>query len=176
MCGKGQEVQEKGDSFKDTICSDCVHGTYSDTEGGACKPWTDCLAERRQVTRNGSRMGDQICGAPLPLTTVRSSSDRPTSRTPKQTDKPLIEGTAKNEGIAGIVAIIVLPCVFVPFTVYVAVQNRKKQKQLPLDVLNNEDLPVALVTAADDRCSYHCPEEEVGDWQLRQETNPKPPE
>ncbi|XP_078094649.1 tumor necrosis factor receptor superfamily member 9-like [Mustelus asterias] len=176
VCAQGQDIQEKGNSFKDTICRDCPHGRYSNTEGGVCKPWTDCLAKGLQVIKNGSRSEDKTCGAPLTIRTFPTRSARPPHTTPNQPDKTPIEDEATNEGIAGIVAIILLLCIFIPFTLYLAVQRIKKQKQLPLDVVNNEDLPVALVTAADDRCSCHCPEEEMGDWQLRQETTPKPPE
>uniref|UniRef100_UPI00398F3203 tumor necrosis factor receptor superfamily member 9-like n=1 Tax=Pristiophorus japonicus TaxID=55135 RepID=UPI00398F3203 len=176
VCKKGQEVQHKGDSKRDTVCRDCRNGTYSDTPGRACKPWTDCSAKGLQVVRSGSRTEDVLCGAPLTTPMVLTNSGRPTNRTPKQTDNPRIKDEKKrNEGIAGIIAIILLPCVFLPFTLYIAVQSKKKQKHFPLDVMNQEDLPVALVMAADDRCSCHCPEEEMGDWQLRQETTAKPP-
>ncbi|GCC36977.1 hypothetical protein chiPu_0015477 [Chiloscyllium punctatum] len=176
-CKKGQQVQQKGDSFRDTVCSNCRNGTYSNTEGGACRPWTDCLAKGLQVLRNGSQTEDVKCAAPMTTPPqLLTTSVRPTIRNPRQPDNPLIEDATKNEGIVGIVALILLSCTFIPFTLYFVVQNRKKQKHLPLDVTNHDDLPVALVTAADDRCSCHCPEEEVGDWQLRQETNPKPPE
>ncbi|XP_020368915.1 tumor necrosis factor receptor superfamily member 9-like [Rhincodon typus] len=176
VCKKGQQVQQKGDSFRNTVCSDCRNGTYSDREGGVCKPWTDCSAKRLQVLRNGSQTEDAICGAPVTVPQLLTTSVRPTIGTPRQPDNPLIEDATKNEGIVGIAALILLSCSFIPFTLYLAVQNRKKKKHLALDVTNHEDLPVALMTVGDDRCSCHCPEEEVGDWQLRQETTPKPPE
>ncbi|XP_067873314.1 tumor necrosis factor receptor superfamily member 9-like [Heterodontus francisci] len=176
VCKKGQEVQQKGDSFNDTICSDCRNGTYSDTGVGVCKPWTDCLARGLEVARNGSRTEDVRCGSPLTTPMVPTSSGQPANRTPKQPGNPTIEGKRKNEEIAGIIAIILLPCIFIPFSLYIAVLTKKKQKHLPPYLMNQEDLPVALITAGDDRCSCHCPEEEVGDWQLRQETTPKPPE
>ncbi|XP_078415365.1 tumor necrosis factor receptor superfamily member 9-like [Cetorhinus maximus] len=174
VCKKGQEMQKKGDSIRDTICRDCRHGTYSDTEGGVCKPWTDCLAEGLQVMRNGSQTEDNKCRVPLTTPTIPTSSVRLITRTPKQSVKPS-EDESQIEGIAGIFAIVLLLCVFIPFGLFTVIQ-KIKQKHLPLDVVNHEDLPVALMTAVDDRCSYHCPEEEMGDWQLRQETTPKPPE
>ncbi|XP_041063085.1 tumor necrosis factor receptor superfamily member 9-like [Carcharodon carcharias] len=174
VCKKGQEVQKKGDSFRDTICRDCRHGTYSNTEGEVCKSWTNCLEQGLQVMRIGSQTTDNICGDPLTIPTIPTSSVRLITRAPKQSKKPS-EDESQIEGIAGIFAIILLLCIFIPFSLFIVVQ-RIKQKHLPLDVVNHEDLPVALVTAVDDRCSYHCPEEEMGDWQLRQETTPKPPE
>ncbi|XP_067826166.1 tumor necrosis factor receptor superfamily member 9-like [Heptranchias perlo] len=175
VCGKGQEVLQKGDSYRNTVCRDCRNGNYSGTQGGVCKPWTDCLAKGLQVARNGSRTEDVMCGLPL-ITPTAPTSSRPSNIPSKEPDTTDSGGEKKNEGIAGIIAVILLPCVFITFGLYMAVLSRNKQKQLPLDMVNHEDLPVPLVTAGDDRCSCHCPEEEQGDWQLRQETVPKPPE
>ncbi|XP_051895432.1 tumor necrosis factor receptor superfamily member 9-like [Pristis pectinata] len=177
-CKKGQEVEQKGDSFRDTKCKDCKSGTYSDTVDGVCKPWTDCSAKGLQVVRNGSRSENVMCGSPLttPVPITNPGWFKP--RTPTQPDRPKIQDN-KNDGIVAVIAIVLLPCVFIPFTLYVVIQSKRKQKPIPMDMKSNdvlEELPFALTVTTDDRCSCHSPEEETGDWQLRQETTPKPPE
>ncbi|XP_069774728.1 tumor necrosis factor receptor superfamily member 9-like [Narcine bancroftii] len=167
-CKKGQEVKQEGHSFRDTRCKDCESGTYSDRENGVCTPWTDCSAKGLQVVRNGSRIEDVICGSSL-ITPVAATNPRsPKLRT------PVHPKDNKSDGIVAIIAIVLLPCIFIPFILYVMMQTRRMQNSTSKDLKKNEEFLFALT--ADDRCSCHCPEEEIGDWQLRQETTPKPPE
>nr|XP_015192389.1 PREDICTED: tumor necrosis factor receptor superfamily member 5-like [Lepisosteus oculatus] len=41
-CGRGQELRTHGSFEFRYECENCTRGTYSDTEGGPCKPWTEC--------------------------------------------------------------------------------------------------------------------------------------
>ncbi|XP_072101086.1 tumor necrosis factor receptor superfamily member 9-like [Mobula birostris] len=170
-CKKGQEVTQKGDSFKDTQCKDCENGMYSDTENGVCKPWTDCSAKGLQVVRNGSRTEDVMCGSPPTVATT--SQGWGNHRTLMPPDPPRSQDN-KNDGIIAVISVVLLPCVFIPFMLFVMVQSKKKQKPDQLVVKNFEDFPLSFKD--NDVCSCHSPEEETGDWQLRQETTPKPPE
>ncbi|XP_059807634.1 tumor necrosis factor receptor superfamily member 9-like [Hypanus sabinus] len=173
-CKKGQEVTQKGNSFKETQCKDCENDMYSDTEDGVCKPWTDCSAKGLQVVRNGSRTEDVTCGS-FP-TVATTSQGRGKYRTLIPSDHPRNKDN-KNDGIVAIIAIILLPCVFIPFMLFMMAQSKRKQDPDQLVVKNIEDFPLTFTVPKDiDVCSCHSPEEETGDWQLRQETTPKPPE
>ncbi|XP_078281388.1 tumor necrosis factor receptor superfamily member 9-like [Rhinoraja longicauda] len=174
-CKRGQQVEREGDSFKDRQCQDCQSGTFSNQDNGICKPWTDCSAKGLRVARNGSSTEDVTCAAPLASPVAATSSNWSKHRTPTHHDQPRSQD--KYNGIAVIIAIVLVPCVSIPFALYVVMQTKRAQKKpVELAVKNNEDVPFALVVPVDNRCSWHCPEEEMGDWQLRQETAPKRPE
>ncbi|XP_031235575.1 tumor necrosis factor receptor superfamily member 14 isoform X2 [Mastomys coucha] len=60
-CPPGQRVQKRGTHSQDTVCADCLTGTFS--LGGTqeeCLPWTKCSIFQQEVTR-GTSSTDTIC-------------------------------------------------------------------------------------------------------------------
>ncbi|XP_034358850.2 tumor necrosis factor receptor superfamily member 14 isoform X2 [Arvicanthis niloticus] len=62
-CLPGQRVQKRGTYRQDTVCADCLTGTFS--LGGTqeeCLPWTKCSALQQEVTR-GTSSTDTTCSS-----------------------------------------------------------------------------------------------------------------
>ncbi|XP_052034290.1 tumor necrosis factor receptor superfamily member 14 isoform X1 [Apodemus sylvaticus] len=60
-CAPGQRVQKRGTYSQDTVCAECLTGTFS--LGGTqeeCLPWTKCGAFQQEVTR-GTSSTDTTC-------------------------------------------------------------------------------------------------------------------
>ncbi|XP_078109964.1 tumor necrosis factor receptor superfamily member 14-like, partial [Sander vitreus] len=62
-CQPGQYISQKGTALKDTECSDCSYGTFSDgTLLTSCQPHTQCEALSLQLIKPGSSSTDAECG------------------------------------------------------------------------------------------------------------------
>lgn len=60
-CPPGQRVQKRGTYSHDTVCADCLTGTFS--LGGTqeeCLPWTKCSTFQREV-KHGTSSTDTTC-------------------------------------------------------------------------------------------------------------------
>ncbi|XP_029411688.1 tumor necrosis factor receptor superfamily member 14 [Nannospalax galili] len=61
-CSPGQRVQTRGNDSQDTMCADCLTGTFS--PGGTqetCLPWTKCLAWLKEEREHGTSSTDASC-------------------------------------------------------------------------------------------------------------------
>ncbi|XP_040919286.1 tumor necrosis factor receptor superfamily member 5-like isoform X1 [Toxotes jaculatrix] len=61
-CQPGQYIREKGTALRDTVCSDCSGGTFSDGTFPSCQPHTQCQSENLQLIRAGTASTDAECG------------------------------------------------------------------------------------------------------------------
>uniref|UniRef100_A0A665X8M4 TNFR-Cys domain-containing protein n=1 Tax=Echeneis naucrates TaxID=173247 RepID=A0A665X8M4_ECHNA len=59
-CKPGQYIITKGTASKDTLCSDCSHGTFSDGTLTSCRPQTKCDAENHLI-KPGTAAADAEC-------------------------------------------------------------------------------------------------------------------
>ncbi|XP_051027073.1 tumor necrosis factor receptor superfamily member 14 [Acomys russatus] len=61
-CSRGQRVQKRGTYSQDTVCADCLTGTFS-TEGTQeeCLPWTKCKALIEKEAEHGTSSTDVTC-------------------------------------------------------------------------------------------------------------------
>ncbi|XP_021016257.1 tumor necrosis factor receptor superfamily member 14 isoform X3 [Mus caroli] len=62
-CPPGQRVEKRGTHNQDTVCADCLTGTFS--LGGTqeeCLPWTKCSTFQQEVTR-GTSSTDTTCSS-----------------------------------------------------------------------------------------------------------------
>lgn len=62
-CPPGQRVEKRGTHDQDTVCADCLTGTFS--LGGTqeeCLPWTNCSAFQQEV-RRGTNSTDTTCSS-----------------------------------------------------------------------------------------------------------------
>ncbi|XP_034731766.1 tumor necrosis factor receptor superfamily member 14-like isoform X4 [Etheostoma cragini] len=64
-CQPGQYIRQKGTAFRDTECSECSDGTFSDgTLFPSCQPHTQCEALNLQLIKPGNASTDAECGEP----------------------------------------------------------------------------------------------------------------
>nr|XP_046253977.1 tumor necrosis factor receptor superfamily member 14-like isoform X2 [Scatophagus argus]XP_046253978.1 tumor necrosis factor receptor superfamily member 14-like isoform X2 [Scatophagus argus] len=61
-CQPGQYISQRGTALRDTECSDCSEGTYSDGTFPSCQPHTQCESEHRQLIKAGTVSTDAECG------------------------------------------------------------------------------------------------------------------
>ncbi|XP_040918780.1 tumor necrosis factor receptor superfamily member 14-like isoform X3 [Toxotes jaculatrix] len=61
-CQPGQYIREKGTVLRDTVCSDCSGGTFSDGTFPSCQPHTQCQSQNLQLIRAGTASTDAECG------------------------------------------------------------------------------------------------------------------
>ncbi|XP_028264802.1 tumor necrosis factor receptor superfamily member 14-like isoform X3 [Parambassis ranga] len=61
-CKPGQYIQENGTAYRDTECSDCSDGTFSDGTLTSCQPHRQCEAEKLQLIKAGTPSDDAQCG------------------------------------------------------------------------------------------------------------------
>ncbi|XP_039656620.1 tumor necrosis factor receptor superfamily member 14-like isoform X2 [Perca fluviatilis] len=62
-CQPGQYISQKGTALKDTECSDCSDGTFSDgTLLTSCQPHTQCQSLDLQLIKPGTASTDAECG------------------------------------------------------------------------------------------------------------------
>ncbi|XP_035863807.1 tumor necrosis factor receptor superfamily member 14-like [Sander lucioperca] len=62
-CQPGQYISQKGTVLKDTECSDCRDGTFSDgTLLTSCQPHTQCQSLNLQLIKPGTASTDAECG------------------------------------------------------------------------------------------------------------------
>uniref|UniRef100_A0A8C9Z7D6 TNFR-Cys domain-containing protein n=1 Tax=Sander lucioperca TaxID=283035 RepID=A0A8C9Z7D6_SANLU len=62
-CQPGQYISQKGTALKDTECSDCRDGTFSDgTLLTSCQPHTQCQSLNLQLIKPGTASTDAECG------------------------------------------------------------------------------------------------------------------
>ncbi|XP_040919095.1 tumor necrosis factor receptor superfamily member 14-like isoform X1 [Toxotes jaculatrix] len=61
-CQPGQYIREKGTALRDTVCSDCSGGTFSDGTFPSCQPHTQCQSQNLQLIRAGTASTDAECG------------------------------------------------------------------------------------------------------------------
>ncbi|XP_030641099.1 tumor necrosis factor receptor superfamily member 14-like [Chanos chanos] len=60
-CLPGQYISQKGTALTDTVCVDCVNGTYSDGSITSCKPHTECESKGLSTARPGTASSDAEC-------------------------------------------------------------------------------------------------------------------
>nr|XP_046253991.1 tumor necrosis factor receptor superfamily member 14-like isoform X3 [Scatophagus argus]XP_046253993.1 tumor necrosis factor receptor superfamily member 14-like isoform X3 [Scatophagus argus] len=65
-CRPGQYISQRGTALRDTECSDCSEGTYSDGTFPSCQPHTQCESEHRQLIKAGTVSTDAECGEQSP--------------------------------------------------------------------------------------------------------------
>nr|XP_046254015.1 tumor necrosis factor receptor superfamily member 14-like isoform X1 [Scatophagus argus] len=65
-CQPGQYISQRGTALRDTECSDCSEGTYSDGTFPSCQPHTQCESEHRQLIKAGTVSTDAECGEQSP--------------------------------------------------------------------------------------------------------------
>ncbi|XP_028264810.1 tumor necrosis factor receptor superfamily member 14-like isoform X2 [Parambassis ranga] len=61
-CKPGQYIQVKGTAYRDTECSDCSDGTFSNGTLTSCQPHRQCEAEKLQLIKAGTPSDDAQCG------------------------------------------------------------------------------------------------------------------
>ncbi|XP_044065840.1 tumor necrosis factor receptor superfamily member 5-like isoform X2 [Siniperca chuatsi] len=61
-CRPGQYIRQKGTALRDTECSDCSGGTFSDGTFTSCRPHTQCESINLQLVRAGTASADAECG------------------------------------------------------------------------------------------------------------------
>ncbi|XP_034731767.1 tumor necrosis factor receptor superfamily member 14-like isoform X5 [Etheostoma cragini] len=65
-CQPGQYIRQKGTAFRNTECSACSGGTFSDgTLSPSCQPHTQCEALNLQLIKPGNASSDAECGEPV---------------------------------------------------------------------------------------------------------------
>uniref|UniRef100_A0A3B4ULQ7 Tumor necrosis factor receptor superfamily member 14-like n=1 Tax=Seriola dumerili TaxID=41447 RepID=A0A3B4ULQ7_SERDU len=60
-CQPGQYISQKGTASKDTVCSGCRNGTFSDGTFTSCQPHTQCESENLQLIKPGTAASDAEC-------------------------------------------------------------------------------------------------------------------
>lgn len=60
-CKPGQHISERGTMNRDTLCSDCRSGTFSNGTLTSCLPHTDCRSLDRKQVKPGSLVADAVC-------------------------------------------------------------------------------------------------------------------
>ncbi|XP_028264799.1 tumor necrosis factor receptor superfamily member 14-like isoform X2 [Parambassis ranga] len=61
-CKPGQYIQVNGTAYRDTECSDCSDGTFSNGTLTSCQPHRQCEAEKLQLIKAGTPSDDAQCG------------------------------------------------------------------------------------------------------------------
>nr|XP_046253988.1 tumor necrosis factor receptor superfamily member 5-like isoform X2 [Scatophagus argus]XP_046253989.1 tumor necrosis factor receptor superfamily member 5-like isoform X2 [Scatophagus argus]XP_046253990.1 tumor necrosis factor receptor superfamily member 5-like isoform X2 [Scatophagus argus] len=61
-CQPGQYISQRGTALRDTECSDCSEGTYSDGTFPSCQPHTQCESVHLQLIKAGTVSTDAECG------------------------------------------------------------------------------------------------------------------
>lgn len=62
VCRPGQRVQERGTEWQDTVCADCLPGTFSPNGSLAeCQLWTKCSSLLQVESGPGTSSTDAIC-------------------------------------------------------------------------------------------------------------------
>ncbi|XP_076840234.1 tumor necrosis factor receptor superfamily member 5 isoform X1 [Brachyhypopomus gauderio] len=63
VCQAGQRVWKMGNRTSDTVCKNCSHGTFSNTQSAmTCQPWTECTGGFHESVP-GSSTSDRTCEA-----------------------------------------------------------------------------------------------------------------
>ncbi|KAJ1144056.1 hypothetical protein NDU88_010358 [Pleurodeles waltl] len=134
-CEQGEEPAENG-------CQKCPPETFNNKTNGFCRPWTNCLSKGLEVLVNGSTRSDTMCATPVvTVSPVAGVSEE--------------KGITYHIIIAG--SVFFFMCVVCPFIVMVAWVKKKVKngfKQIPAQIVKTAE--------AEDGCSCHYPEEEVG--------------
>ncbi|XP_069025261.1 tumor necrosis factor receptor superfamily member 14-like isoform X2 [Embiotoca jacksoni] len=63
-CQPGQYISQKGPAFRDSVCSDCTDGTFSDGTFTSCQQHTQCETINLQKIKEGTTSTDAECGEP----------------------------------------------------------------------------------------------------------------
>ncbi|XP_067465015.1 tumor necrosis factor receptor superfamily member 14-like isoform X2 [Thunnus thynnus] len=61
-CQPGQYIRQKGTALRDTECTDCSDGTFSDGTFTSCQPHTQCESLKLQLIKPGTASADAECG------------------------------------------------------------------------------------------------------------------
>ncbi|XP_042286828.1 tumor necrosis factor receptor superfamily member 14-like isoform X1 [Thunnus maccoyii] len=61
-CQPGQYIRQKGTALRDTECTDCSDGTFSDGTFTSCQPHTQCESLKLQLIKPGTDSTDAECG------------------------------------------------------------------------------------------------------------------
>ncbi|XP_041130897.1 tumor necrosis factor receptor superfamily member 18-like [Polyodon spathula] len=61
-CKRGTELKRSGTITYTYTCEQCMNNTFSDTEAGTCKPWTDCQALGLITVTPGNHTHNAKCG------------------------------------------------------------------------------------------------------------------
>ncbi|XP_078498991.1 tumor necrosis factor receptor superfamily member 9 [Lissotriton helveticus] len=135
-CEHGEEPTENG-------CRKCPPESFNNETNGSCKPWTNCLSKGLEVLVNGSTSSDAVCSSPFVTVVIP------------------VAGVSEGKNIAYHViiagSVFFFMCVICPFMVMVAWVKKKVKngfKQIPAQIVKTAE--------AEDGCSCHYPEEEVG--------------
>ncbi|XP_067324429.1 tumor necrosis factor receptor superfamily member 5 [Anolis sagrei] len=62
-CGPGQGVQQQATHERDTVCTDCPDGFFSNVSSATdpCQPWSSCEAQNLVLKARGTAVSDVIC-------------------------------------------------------------------------------------------------------------------
>ncbi|XP_069025357.1 tumor necrosis factor receptor superfamily member 14-like [Embiotoca jacksoni] len=63
-CQPGQYISQKGTAFRDSVCSDCTNGTFSNGTFTSCQQHTQCETINLQKIKEGTNSIDAECGEP----------------------------------------------------------------------------------------------------------------
>ncbi|XP_042286840.1 tumor necrosis factor receptor superfamily member 14-like [Thunnus maccoyii] len=61
-CQPGQCIRQKGTALRDTECTDCSDGTFSDGTFTSCQPHTQCESLKPRLIKPGTDSADAECG------------------------------------------------------------------------------------------------------------------
>ncbi|KAM4737670.1 tumor necrosis factor receptor superfamily member 14-like [Anableps anableps] len=61
-CEPGQYISKIGTAITDTLCSDCISGTFSNGTMLSCQPHRQCEKEKLQLIKAGTASTDVECG------------------------------------------------------------------------------------------------------------------
>ncbi|XP_044226905.1 tumor necrosis factor receptor superfamily member 14-like isoform X2 [Thunnus albacares] len=61
-CQPGQYIRQKGTALRDTECTDCSDGTFSDGTFTSCQPHTQCESPKPRLIKPGTDSTDAECG------------------------------------------------------------------------------------------------------------------
>ncbi|XP_051510056.1 tumor necrosis factor receptor superfamily member 14-like [Myxocyprinus asiaticus] len=66
-CNPGQYIKHAGTGYTDTVCADCIVGTYSNGSLTTCQPHSKCETEGLKEIKPGTMSADAECGKSTPV-------------------------------------------------------------------------------------------------------------
>ncbi|XP_016322326.1 tumor necrosis factor receptor superfamily member 5-like isoform X3 [Sinocyclocheilus anshuiensis] len=69
-CYPGQYVKQTGTAFTDTVCGNCMEGTYSNGSFTACRPHSNCEIKGLKEIKPGTISSDVECGKSVPIAII----------------------------------------------------------------------------------------------------------
>ncbi|KTG38275.1 hypothetical protein cypCar_00046390 [Cyprinus carpio] len=67
QCNPGQYIKQTGTASTDTVCGNCMEGTYSNGSFTACRPHSKCETEGLKEIKPGTMSFDAECGNSTPV-------------------------------------------------------------------------------------------------------------